>query len=161
MFSLFVYCGARISEFLGILVKNIDLVNNKIIISTQLETTGNITTTLKTKGSYRDIPLNKNASALLNEYIKKYKPKERLFKISHTSFKRKLKMYEDMAGISNYASHEFRHTRATQLASVCENMSDVVMCAKFLGHSTSIFLDTYCNHLDAKKQEALLTKVDL
>ena len=72
----------------------------------------------------------------------------KLFPYSHTTFKRKLREYEIKANIPLYSCHEFRHTRCFELAKKCENMSDVVYCAKVLGHTTSVYLNTYCAHLD-------------
>lgn len=146
MFKLFVYLGARISEFLGLCVDCFDEPNKKIKIKRQLLTNGKLTTTLKTSTSYREIPLSDEIASLVSVYIINNNLKEgRLFRGSHTDFKRKLKQYEEKANIPLYASHEFRHTKATQLGSKCENIADVIFCAKWLGHSTSMMLNTYCH----------------
>ena len=146
MFKLFAYLGVRISEFLGICIDCVDLTNNKIKIKRQLLTNGKLTTTLKTSNSYREIPLSDEIANLTRVYIESNNLKEgRLFRGSHTDFKRKLKNYEKEANIPQYASHEFRHTKATQLGSKCQNIADVIFCAKWLGHSTSMMLNTYCH----------------
>ena len=134
--------GLRISELLALTKDDIDLQNNKIKIRHQLLTTGEISNTLKTKNSYRDVPIARN---LLNSLVLS---DNRLFNYSHTTFKRKLAYYEKQAGVPNYSAHEFRHTFCTNLASKCTNISDVVYCSKIAGHTTSLFLDTYCKSLN-------------
>ena len=134
--------GLRISELLALTKDDIDLDNNKIKVRHQLLTTGEISTTLKTKNSYRDVPIARN---LLNNLVLS---DNRLFNYSHTTFKRKLKQYEKQANIPLYSCHEFRHTFCTNLASKCTNISDVVYCSKIAGHTTSLFLNTYCKALD-------------
>lgn len=157
MFTLFVCLGARISEFLGILVNCYDRENRKIEIKRQLLTNGKLTDQLKTSNSYRKVLISKETANLLNEYIdnNSLKDDDRLFKISHIEFKRRLRKYEDMAGIPHYSSHEYRHTRATNMASKCETMSDVITCAKMLGHSTSMFLNTYCHSMNENEEKFL------
>lgn len=158
MFYLFAYLGCRLSEFLGICYDCVDLENKTITIKRQLLPNGNLTSVLKTSASYRVIPLNEDiCSKLLKKYGKKMPnigknivksskvfEQKRLFTISHTTFKRILKHY-----LPDYSSHCFRHTRATELGNKCENIADVIFCAKWLGHSTSMFLNTYC-HLGEK-----------
>lgn len=161
-------CGLRISELLGLCYEDIDLESKKVIIKRQLQTNGEITTTLKTSNSYRQVPMNddlynyfknneqiqqekceicrkstKNAKISSNDF-----EQMRVFPYSHTSFKRKLREYEAKANIPLYSCHEYRHNRCFELAKKCENMSDVVYCAKCMGHSVSVYLNTYCNHLD-------------
>ena len=134
--------GLRISELLALTKDDIDLDNNKIKVRHQLLTTGEISATLKTKNSYRDVPIARN---LLNNLVLS---DNRLFNYSHTTFKRKLKQYEKQANIPTYSCHEFRHSFCTNLASKCTNISDVVYCSKIAGHTTSLFLNTYCKALD-------------
>jgi len=149
MFKLFAYLGCRISEFLGICIDCYDKANRKIKIRQQLLTSGKLTTTLKTNNSYRDIPISNEMACLLDDYLRQNNlTGKRLFACSHSDFKRKLKRYEIKANIPLYASHEFRHTKATNLAKRCENMSDVVYCANLLGHSVSMYMNTYINHID-------------
>lgn len=136
------FSGLRISELLALTRADIDLENNKIKVRHQLLTTGEISTTLKTKNSYRDVPIARN---LLNNLVLSG---NRLFNYSHTTFKRKLKQYEQQANIPLYNCHEYRHTFCTNLASKCTNISDVVYCSKIAGHTTSLFLDTYCKSLN-------------
>ena len=150
--------GLRISELLGLTWQDIDLDSQKIKVQRQLLTTGEITTTLKTKNSYRSIPISSNFLNKLEQIIhnrlknivisSNSLEQMRVFEYSHTDFKRKLKRYEELAGIPAYSCHEFRHSFCTNLASKCTNISDVVYCSKIAGHTTSLFLNTYCKALD-------------
>ena len=128
--------------------KNID---NKINVRRQLLTTGKITTTLKTKNSFRSVPLNENLKTVLKNYT--VLKNERVFPYSHTDFKRKLKRYEQEAHIPTYSCHEFRHSFCTNLARKCTNISDVTFCATIAGHTTSMFLNTYCKSLDEELEK--------
>ena len=143
--------GLRISELLGLTYQDIDIQNNRINIRRQLLTNGQLTTTLKTKNSFRSIPLSQDLKTVL-ENCTVYK-NERVFPYSHTDFKRKLKRYEELAGIPTYSCHEFRHSFCTNLASKCTNISDVVYCSKIAGHTTSLFLNTYCKSLDEELEK--------
>ena len=116
--------GLRISELLGLLGCDID---NKINVRRQLLTTGKITTTLKTKNSFRSIPISQEIKTVLKNYT--VSKTERVFPYSHTDFKRKLKRYEQEAHIPTYSCHEFRHSFCTNLARKCTNISDVTFCA--------------------------------
>lgn len=160
MFTLFAYLGVRISELLGICWDCVDLENKTITIKRQLLTNGTLTETLKTNNSYRIIPINFKIINTISVYnLKKCQKKDpflRLYPISHTSFKRILKEHEKLAGIPLYSSHCFRHTKASEMASKCENIGDVVFCAKWLGHTTSMFLNTYCHDLNKGQMEKFL-----
>ena len=157
IFSLFVYLGARIGEFLGICIDSVDMENNKITIKRQLLTNGNLTEQLKTSTSYRTIPITTELTDLLREYIINNNLKQgRLFKLSHTDFRRKLRHYEEKANIPLYATHEFRHTKATNLARKCVNISEIVYCAKILGHTPSMFMNTYCKSLNDELEKKFL-----
>ena len=149
MFTLFAYLGVRLSEFLGICADCVDLDNKKITIKRQLLTNGKLTERLKTDNSYRVIPLNDDCVKLLRGKCRKNTL--RVFPLSHTSFKRILKKY-----LPDYSSHCFRHTRASELGSKCENLSDVIFCSKWLGHSPSMFLNTYCHNITDKIDKKFL-----
>ena len=145
MFLLLISCGFRISELLGLC--NDCFVDNKVIVKRQLLVNGKLTDKLKTAQSYRAIPLTKELQTLSKKYIKNNNA-NKVFNISHTNFKRVLYAYEKKANIPQYVPHEYRHSFCYHKAQKCENISDVVYCAKISGHSTSIFLNTYCSHLD-------------
>lgn len=148
MFLMLVRCGLRISELLGLCGDAFE--NDKVIIKRQLLTTGKLTDKLKTGQSYRSVPLTKELQALAQKYVKNNK---RVFETSHTNFRRTLFKYEKQAKIPQYVPHEFRHTRCFELAKKCENISDVVYCAKIMGHSVSIFENVYCSHLDKSLED--------
>lgn len=145
------FSGLRISELLGLTYQDIDLDNKKINIKRQLLMTGEISTTLKTKNSYRDVPISPQLFPIIVDFLrffKNYSQETRIFLFSHTTFKRKLKQYEEQANIPLYSCHEFRHTFCTNLASKCTNISEAVYCSKIAGHTVSLFLNTYCKSLD-------------
>ena len=143
--SVLYSCGLRISELLGLLGTDIDLKNKKIKVQRQLLTSGEISTTLKTSNSYRQVPIN---NELLDLFKKFELTGQRIFPYSHTTFKRKLLIYEKNSQIGDFSCHEFRHTFCTNLAKKCFNIADVTYCAKVSGHSVSMFLNTYCKSLD-------------
>ena len=146
--SVLYFGGLRISELLGLLGGDID---NKIYVRRQLLTNGTLTTTLKTKNSFRSIPISQELKTVLENCT--VSKNERIFPYSHTSFKRKLKQYEKEAKIPLYSCHEYRHSFCTNLASKCTNISDVTYCAKISGHTTSMFLNTYCKSLDEELEK--------
>lgn len=157
MFSLFISLGARISEFLGLTYDSIDFKKRIILINKQYLPSGEISSNLKTNNSYRSILITKEMLEMIKNYIIKNglenNKTKRLFPISQVEFSRRLRKYEKLAKIDNYSPHEFRHTKASVLASRCKNISDVVLCAKILGHTTSMFLNTYCHSLSNQKEE--------
>lgn len=143
--SVLYWGGLRISEMLGLFINDIDITNRTVKVQRQLLTDGTITNTLKTANSYRQVPMN-------NELYDLFRNVElvgdRVFPFSHTTFKRKLSMYEKEAKIPLYSCHEFRHTFCTNIAKKCSNVSDIVYCSKVSGHSPTIFMNVYANHLD-------------
>ena len=148
------FSGLRISELLALTWADIDVDNKKIKVQRQLLTNGTITTTLKTSNSYREIPIsNELCQIIYNRLNSLVLSSNRLFNYSHTTFKRKLKQYEEEANIPLYSCHEFRHTFCTNLASKCTNISDVVYCSKIAGHTASLFLNTYCKSLDDELED--------
>jgi len=151
MFTLFAYLGCRLSEFLGICYDCVDLENKKITIKRQLLTNGTLTEALKTNASYRTIPLSDDICNLIRGKVGENGERNRMFLISHTSFKRVLHKY-----LPDYSSHCFRHTRASELGSKCENIGDVILCSKWLGHSPSMFLNTYCHNITNKIDKKFL-----
>lgn len=144
--SVLYFGGLRISELLGLYDEDIDLNKRVIKVKRQKLTNGSITTTLKTNNSYRTIPMNNELFDLFKNF--ELIDKIAVFDYSHTSFKRKLKHYEDLARIPNYSAHEFRHTFCSNLAKKISNISEVNYCAKVSGHTTSVFLNTYVKSLD-------------
>lgn len=146
--NLLISCGLRISELLGLCGDC--FIDNKVIIKRQLLVNGKLSDKLKTNQSYRQVPLNKELIELSKKYIHS---NNRVFNYSHTNFKRILYAYEKKANIPQYVPHEYRHSFCYHKAQLCENISDVVYLAKISGHSTSIFLNCYCSHLDNSLEE--------
>lgn len=160
IFSLFVEVGMRISEFLGLDVSSYNKSEESLTVKQQLLVNGTITTQLKTSNSYRKVFLTHENALLINEYILNNNLfNGRLFRLSHTEFRRKLNKYEQLANIPNYSAHEFRHSKAVDLSKVCITNNDVVICANYLGHSVTIFQNTYCNHFKDNDMKTLLSKL--
>lgn len=141
-------CGLRVSELLGLIGSDVDLNKRTIKVQRQLLTSGELSTTLKTSNSYREVPINRLLFENLQKICKNLNNNARIFDYSHTTFKRKLLICEKNAQIDDFSCHEFRHTFCTNLAQKCSNIADVTYCATVSGHSVSMFLNTYCKSLD-------------
>lgn len=157
MFSLFCYLGCRIAEFLGLQWKCFDEEKGTITIRQQIIQTLNgrlLSSELKTNESYRVNQLNGEMVGLLKEYRSTlnwveddgfifpspYSSKDPL---SKTEFRRRFYKYISLAGVPKIVPHGVRHSKATMLASVCRNAEEIAVGAKFLGHSPTMFMETY------------------
>lgn len=170
MFLTFFSLGARIGEFLAIQGKGFD--GNMITINQQVVYTEkgfHLTSKLKTYESYRQVLLDKETSNLLKQYIQDFKIKDEDFifhsfkkdePLSKTSFRRKLYYYCERANVPMITPHSARHRKAVQLSSVSLSMSDLEIAAKMLGHSPSMFVNTYANHNTEKEQNRLLKRLE-
>ena len=78
--------------------------------------------------------------------------------MSRQTFRRKLIFYCNKANIRVINPHSIRHTLATRLASFCNNATDIEAAAKMLGHSPSMFLQTYAQH-NTEEAELNLTEI--
>ena len=74
-----------------------------------------------------------------------------------TELRRKLYKYAEMADIRKANPHALRHNQAVKLATICDTTEKVEIAAKRLGHSPSMFMNTYANHTNDAKQEELLS----
>lgn len=169
MFKTFFSLGARIGEFLAIQGKGFD--GNMITINQQIVYTEdgfNLTSKLKTYESYRQVLLDTTTSQLLKQYVKDFNIKDNDFlfysfkknePVSKTTFRRKLNYYCSEANVPIITPHCARHRKAVQLSSVSLSMSDLEIAAKMLGHSPSMFVDTYANHNTEKEQNRLLSRL--
>lgn len=157
MFSLFCFLGCRIAEFLALQWKCFDEERRLIKIGQQVIQTlrGRIVTTeLKTNDSYRCNPLSEGLVEMLKKLKATYKAKSNddfIFPspysvkepLSKTEFRRRFYKYIEKAGVPRITPHGVRHFRATMLASVCHNAEEIAVGAKFLGHSPTMFMETY------------------
>lgn len=157
MFSLFCYLGCRIAEFLALQWKCFDDERGAITIGQQIIQTLNgrlLSSELKTNESYRINQLSKE----MNDLLKKYRstlnwvedddfifpsPYNSKDPLSKTEFRRRFYKYISLAGVPKIVPHGVRHSKATMLASVCRNAEEIAVGAKFLGHSPTMFMETY------------------
>lgn len=172
MFKLFLVLGARIGEFSGLQGKCFDYLKNRIIIKQQINYSEDrkwyLTETLKTKESYRSVTIPSDVSHMLNQYIEDFGigsddfifyGKNKKTPVARTTFRRKLYHYCEIANVRKVNPHAIRHQQAVKLARVCKTGEDLEVAAHRLGHSVSMFMDTYANHKDDDKQDALLSRL--
>lgn len=173
MFSLFCYLGCRIAEFLALQWKCFDEERGLIKIGQQVIQTARgrvITEELKTNESYRVNQLSDELTEALKERKAKYKAKDNddfIFPspysvrepLSKTEFRRRFYKYIEKAGVPRIVPHGVRHSKATMLASVCLNAEEIAVGAKFLGHSPTMFMETYVSK-NGVSQSDLIKRLD-
>ena len=174
MFRLFLACSPRIGEFLGLQPNCFDSKKEKITIKQQIKyVTGTgqpvLTDVLKTHDSYRSIIVPHGIATELQDYINVMNLGENDFlffgttkslPMGRTTFKRKLKRYCIIAGVPEINPHASRHMMAVKLASVCKTGDELESAARRLGHSPSMFMDTYANHSSDKTEASLLERLN-
>jgi len=174
MFRLFLSLGCRLGEFLALMPKSIDFIRGKININQQVKPIKQegavLTSKLKTNESYRSILLDDHILNELKNYIltmdlsnddylffsydKKNEP------LGRNTFRRKLKYYCKKANVRLIHPHCIRHTLATRLATNCHNALEINAAARILGHSPSMFVSVYSNHISDEIQKDLLDKIN-
>ncbi len=174
MFKLFFALSPRISEFLALMPRCYDYTKKRMKIEQQVSCSYKdsgkqvLTNRLKTSGSYRTIALGKDTYELLEKYIADFNIKEDEFLFwganrhtpyAKTTFRRRLNNYCDLAGVRRINPHGARHTMATLLAAVSLTGEDIEAAARRLGHSPEMFMNTYANHTNEKRENALLDKI--
>lgn len=169
MFKIMLVCGLRLGELLGLqgqCFKDNSLEIKQQVIS--LQGGWELTDILKSHESYRKVVLPSELSKSLKDYIKTFKignddfifyTYSRKKPISRSELRRKLYRYCDIAGIRRANPHALRHNQAVKLASVCLTMQDIENAAKRLGHSPSMFANTYANHTSEEAQKELLNRL--
>lgn len=172
MFELFFFLATRLGEFLALMPRAFDRNKKTITIEQQVKNvTGNkyqvLTNKLKTQESYRVIALTDEISEMLIDYIdvvgigeNEYLFGKRNEPMSRQTFRRKLEHYVNKANVRMISPHCARHTKATMLASVCETTSDIEACARRMGHSPSMFMDTYGKHNTQETERELIAKLE-
>ncbi|MFW2503805.1 tyrosine-type recombinase/integrase [Clostridium diolis] len=163
IFSLAGMCGLRIGEILGLRWSKIDFINNTITIDKQWKNLENGTIglgILKTKNSYRTVPMPPYVKRLLEKWLK-HKP---------TDISNRVIVYKCIAGLTallrNYTKklgydlsiHEFRHTYATSLIA---RGIDFKTVAKLMGHDVEQTMKTYSHVTDDMMNNAtkLINKI--
>jgi integrase len=152
-------CGLRLGEILGLTWRNIDIKNAIIKVTQQWKKLDNGECglgTLKTKNSYREVPIPESIMDNFKEHSAiKYMDK-RVFANKSTNntsgmINAKLKKY-------NITIHELRHTYATKLIA---NGMDFKTVAQLLGHDVQETYKTYSHVNDDMKKRAanLINKI--
>lgn len=169
MFSLFCYLGCRLGEFLGLQWKCLDEAQGIIVIGQQvIRANGGtlLTDELKTNESYRVNQLDTATLSLLLRYRKALNssaddeymfpsPYDSRAPLSRTEFRRRFSKYIGLSGVPKIVPHGVRHSKATMIAGVCRNAEEVAVGAKFLGHSSAMFMGTYVSQTGVKQVDIL------
>lgn len=171
MFFLFLDLGLRLGEFLGLTWDCVDLKRGRVEIKQQLlnasQKTYVLSSLLKTKQSYRVCILSRVSLAKLKELGEKEKKEGFLFKsslnpslpLSKANFRYLFDKYILLAGIKRITPHAIRHMKASKLMKECKNMLEVTSCAKFMGHSVSMMMNTY-SHAEEELIEVVLRRIE-
>ncbi len=175
VFATAAFTGLRKGEVLGLKQSNVDLKNNKMIITQSIAETkekGAFISELKTPSSYRQIAIDPFVTSILNEQIEKnnemrtkfgeeYKDYDLIF--CHldglmrrpTSLNRPFRKFIELANVPYIRFHDMRHTHATLLLELGVNPKSV---ADRLGHSNvKTTLDVYSHpSIDIQSDAAIL-----
>ena len=145
MFALAGMCGLRLGEMLGLTWDKIDFINNTVTIDKQWKNKSDGTVgfgVLKTKNSYRTVPLPKEVKNILLEY-RNYYPIDISNRVIPykciAGITQMLKNYAKKIGF-NFSIHELRHTYATTLIA---NNVDFKTTAALMGHDVEQTMKTY------------------
>ncbi|WP_050607234.1 site-specific integrase [Clostridium niameyense] len=146
--------GMRLGEVLGLTWDDIDLKNSTVSVNKQWKVLKNKKSgfgKLKSKNSYRTIPLSPNTLKELKNY-KKNNPidiNNRVAPFNHASIDKYLNpKLRELAGIT---MHELRHTYATLLIS---SGIDFKTAAKILGHTVEMTMRIYSHVTDDMMKKA-------
>ena len=154
LFSLLFYNGLRIGEALAL--NWTDFANNQININktlvTKVRNTKPFTSTPKTKGSIRRLPLNSTVRSLLDElraYYSRFPGFNEQWYIfggiaplSETTITNRKNDLCRKANVKQIRIHDFRHSCASYY--IQEKNAPIILVSKLLGHTKiSMTLDTY------------------
>lgn len=154
--------GLRRGELLGLKWEDVDLANGVIHVKRQVaRIDGKVKEVpLKTKNSYRNISISKDAVTMLKE-MEKHRVCEYVFPspnggpISPDSVRHMLHRVLKRAGLPAVRFHDLRHTFATL---ALQNGVDIKTVSGMLGHFSAGFtLDTYAHVTTAAQKEAANT----
>lgn len=170
VFNMLFFLGIRKGELLSLKWSEINFSNHTVrIISTasRKKGVGQIVTPPKTKHANRLLIMNDSLNELIfNYYIllkKQYKNIDDMYVVgnikmmSFTSLQRLLNKYLEMSELPQVTLHGFRHSHATMLA---ELTNDIKSVSEHLGHeSIEVTVDTYY-HSSRKSQERLAKLIE-
>lgn len=174
LYTVLFYCGFRIGEANAITWNDVDFQKNTIsinkTITTKMKVDGEyVTTTPKTRSSYRVLPMVDIVITELKrllEWLKTtpgfnsnwyvfggYRP------LIESSMRSKTKAYFKAAGLEPIRLHDFRHSCASYLINNlgCDN---IMLISKYLGHGDiQMTLNTY-SHLWGNKLDDLVLSIN-
>ena len=172
MFRVFLETSPRLGEFLALQPSCIDRENNRIIIKQQVKNLHRkgavLTDKLKTNDSYRSIAISNALTRELISYIEDFNIKDNQFlwhskskskPLSRNTVRRLFNHYCDKANVRRMNLHAIRHNKAVKLASVISDGEELEIAARMMGHSPSMFMDTYAKHINKEKEQKLLKKL--
>lgn len=152
-------CGLRIGEIIGLTWKNIDLENRVIKVNQQWKklSTGEYNFgTLKSKNSYRNVPIPKNIISDFKSFKKVENMSGRVFDFKNTA-STSIALNRELAKY-NITVHELRHTYGSKLIANGMSFPDA---AELLGHTPQETMRTYSHVNDdmRKKNIELINKI--
>jgi integrase len=172
MFKMFFLTSPRLGEFLAFQPSSIDFENSRIKINKQVKNVrglgSTLTERLKTNESYRDIAIPKDVLDELSKYIEDFNLKQNHFlwfygskdkPMSRNTIRRLFNHYCSISGVRRMNLHSIRHNQAVKLASVCKTGDEIEIASRRLGHSPSMFMNTYANHINEEKEKELLKRM--
>lgn len=170
LFRILYFCGLRKGEILSLRWDNIDLIEGTITIDSSASKVvgrGQIVKAPKTKNSYRTIYIHETLKKeLLNYYISEktkynYNIKNHFVfggikMIGFSTLDRRFKKYKEKAKVSDMNLHGFRHSHATMLL---ELTNDIYNVSKRLGHDNMETTEIYL-HSNSKAQKDLSDRIE-
>lgn len=142
------YCGLRKSEALGVCWK--DISNKELSVSRQYIKANDGTykySPLKTKNSYRTIPIPVKLQNALKEY-ERYRP---IFNKNNRLTSLRYMVYYIKKILPTHTPHDFRHTYATKL--LAEGV-DIRTVASLLGDTVSTVENVYIHYSEEMRKNA-------
>lgn len=174
MFRLFLSISPRLGEFLALQPNCFDFEKNKVNIYQQVKNIRGkgytLTDKLKTHESYRSIAISSSLAQEIKQYITDFGIKDDQYvwhsfrkstPMSRNTIRRLFDHYCELAKVRRMNLHALRHNQAFRLARVCHTGEEIEIAARRLGHSPSMFLNTYANHANDKKECELLERMSL
>lgn len=169
LFHVLFFCGLRKGEALSLKWKNVDLIKGTItVVSTasKVKGKGQIIKSPKSRTSYRTIYLNESMNTLLSKYYldkrKKYRNLKEMFvfggtkMISFSTLDRNFEYYKQISGASDMNLHGFRHSHATILLDIT---NDIHTVSKRLGHRSIEITEAYLHSAD-NAQKKMMEKLE-
>lgn len=161
LFRLYLSTAPRIGEFQALTPNDFDFKKQTVTISKQWEIEGSkgpiVTTRLKSRNSYRTIPLTKEICDMVQEFIalRGIGGNDFLFgplfcdptkvPISRNYIRTHMDKWAKKAGIEHTCPHSFRHLLVTKLLSNCTTIAEVKSVANIVGHDATTDLNIYAH----------------